>query len=334
MKDSVKIGVVGAGAIAQLAHLPVLAKMRGAQLVALCDNDRPKARALADRFAVPDVFTDIEDMLELDELDAVVVATPNHLHEPHVLAALASKRHVLVERPLSLTSRGVERILTAASRAGCTVSVANNHRYRTDVQTLSRFIQGGELGKIAGMRAGAYHFKRPAEGWRYRRAESGGGAFLDYGVPLLDLALWLGNSPDPIRVAAHMDRGRGASAVEESMIVTLECEGGLSFVFDVSSAYIGEEERWWFEVLATRGSARLAPLRVVKELNGRATDVSPSGAAGRESAFVQSYRAELAHFVAVVRGETPYDPPSDQVVLHQIVEAIYKAAEDGKEIRF
>ncbi|HEY4132695.1 MAG TPA: hypothetical protein VGM50_18925, partial [Gemmatimonadaceae bacterium] len=145
---------------------------------------------------------------------------------------------------------------------------------------------------------------------------------------------WLGNSPDPIRVAAHMDRGRGASAVEESMIVTLECEGGLSFVFDVSSAYIGEEERWWFEVLATRGSARLAPLRVVKELNGRATDVSPSGAAGRESAFVQSYRAELAHFVAVVRGETPYDPPSDQVVLHQIVEAIYKAAEDAKEIRF
>ncbi len=334
MKDSVKIGVVGAGAIAQLAHLPVLAKMRGAELAAICDNDRPKARALADRFGIPDVFTDIEDLLELDELDAVVVATPNHLHEPHVLAALASKRHVLVERPLSLTSRGVERILTAASRAGCTVTVANNHRYRTDVQTLSRFIQGGELGKIVGMRAGAYHFKRPAEGWRYRRAESGGGAFLDYGVPLLDLALWLGNSPDPVRVTAHMDRARGASAVEESMVVTLECEGGLSFVFDVSSAYVGEEERWWFEVLATRGSARLSPLRVVKELNGRATDVSPSGAAGRESAFVQSYRAELAHFLAVVRGETAYEPPNDQVTLHRIVEAIYKAAEDEKEIRF
>jgi predicted dehydrogenase len=334
MKDSVKIGIVGAGAIAQLAHLPVLAKMRGAELTAVCDNDRPKARALADRFSVPDVFTDIEDMLESDELDAVVVATPNHLHEPHVLAALASKRHVLVERPLSLTSRGVERILTAASRAGCTVSVANNHRYRTDVQTLSRFIQGGELGKIAGMRTGAYHFKRPGEGWRYRRAESGGGAFFDYGVPLLDLGLWLANYPEPVRVTAHMDRARGASAVEDSMVVTLECEGGQSFVFDVSSSYVGEEERWWFEVLATRGSARLAPLRVVKELNGRPTDVSPSGAAGRESAFVQSYRAELAHFLAVVRGETSYDPPSDQVILHKIVEAIYKAAEEGKEVRF
>src|SRR5678809_1172271 len=148
MTDAIRIGVVGAGAIAQLAHLPVLAKMRGTELAAICDNDRPKARALADRFNVADVFTDIEDLLELDDLDAVVIATPNHLHEPHVLSALAAKRHVLCERPLSLSSRGVERILSAATKAGCMVSVANNHRYRTDVQALSRFIQGGELGKI------------------------------------------------------------------------------------------------------------------------------------------------------------------------------------------
>ena len=333
MKDSVRLGVVGAGAIAQLAHIPVLSKMRGAELVAVCDNDRPKARALADRFGVPDVFTDIEDLLELDELDAVVIATPNHLHEPHALSALAAKRHVLCERPLALSSRGVERILAAASRADRKVSVANNHRYRTDVQTLSRFIAGGELGKIVGMRGGSYTFKRPSEGWRFRRVESGGGAFLDQGVPLLDLALWLGDFPEPLRVSAHMDRARSSSAVEDSMLVQLECVGGASFLFDVSSVYVGEEERWWFEVLATRGSARLAPLRVVKELNGRATDVSPSGASGRESAFIQSYRAELAHFLAMVRGEAPYEAPTDQVTLHRIVEAIYRSAEEGKEVR-
>jgi predicted dehydrogenase len=333
VKDTVRIGVVGTGAIAQLAHLPVLAKMRGAELVAVCDNDRPKARALADRFGVPDVFTDIEDLLELDELEAIIIATPNHLHEPHVLSALASKRHVLCERPLSLTSRGVERILSAAARADRTVMVGNNQRYRTDVQTLSRFIQGGELGKMAGIRAGAYHFKRPAEGWRYRRAESGGGAFLEHGVPLLDLALWIADYPEPVRVTAHMDRPRGAGAVEEAMVVQLECAGGTSFVIDVSSSYVGEQERAWFEVLAARGSARLAPLRVVKELNGRATDVSPSGAAGRESAFIQSYRAQLAHFVAVVRGETSYEPPADQVTLLRVMEAVYKSADDAKEVR-
>jgi predicted dehydrogenase len=334
MKEAVRIGVVGVGAIAQLAHLPVLAKARNARLVALCDNDRPKARGLADRFDVPDVFTDIEDLLELDELDAVVIATPNHLHEPHVLSALAAKKHVLCERPLSLTPRGVERILSASARVDRVVMVGNNHRYRTDVQTLSRFIEGGELGKLIGMRAGAYTSRRPKEGWRVRRAEAGGGVFLDHGVPLLDLALWLADYPDPVRVTAHMDRGRGATAVEEAMLVHLECDAGLSVLIDVSDAYVGQEERLWFETLAARGSARLAPLRVVKELNGRPTDVSPRGASGRESAFIQSYRAEIAHFLAVVAGETSYEPPADQVTLHRVIEAIYKSAEEGKEIRF
>src|SRR5689334_6669136 len=185
MNERVRIGVIGAGAIAQLAHLPVLSKMRGAELAAICDNDRPKARALADRFGIRDTFTDIEDLLELDDLDAVVVATPNHLHEPHVLSALAAKLNVLCERPLALNARG------------------------------------GELGKITGVRSGDYRLQRSAEGWRLRRAEAGGGAFLDLGVPLLDLALWLTDFPDAIRVNAHMDRAKGAGAVEVGMLVQI-----------------------------------------------------------------------------------------------------------------
>jgi len=332
MKPNIRVGVVGAGAIAQLAHLPLLSKLRGAQLVALCDNDRPKARALADRFDVPDVFTDIEDLLEFDELDAVVVATPNHLHEPHVLAALAAKVHVLCERPLSLSARGVERILAAATRVDRKVFVANNHRFRSDVQALDRFLRGGELGKLTGIRAGVYQPRIRHEGWRARRAEAGGGAFFDQGLPMVDLAMWLADYPAPVRVWAHMDRPRG-SAVEESALVTLECDTGVAFTFDISWAYVGYEERWWFETLSSRGSARLAPLRVIKELNAKPTDVSPGGAAARENSFNQSYRAELAHFLSVVSEETPYEAPTDQIILHRVIEAAYRSADEGKEVK-
>ena len=333
MKPAIRIGVVGVGAIAQIAHIPVLSKMRGAQLVALCDNDRPKARSLADRFGVPDVFTDIEDLLEFDELDAVIISTPNHLHEPHVLSALQAGVHVLCERPLALTSRGVERLLTAAQRAERKVAAALNHRFRSDVQALDRFLRGGELGRLTGVRAGHYQIKKSLEGWRHRRAEAGGGAFFEYGLPLLDLALWLADFPEPVRVSAQMERGRGASAVEDSMFVYLECAQGMSLAFDVTWSYIGDEDRWWFEVLASRGNARLAPLRVVKEINGKPMDVSPGGAAARESAFTQSYRAELAHFVAVLREEAQYEAPTEQVMVHRVAEAIYKSADEGKEIR-
>jgi predicted dehydrogenase len=333
MKPAIRIGVVGVGAIAQIAHIPVLSKIRGAQLVALCDNDRPKARSLADRFGVPDVFTDIEDLLEFDELDAVVISTPNHLHEPHALSALQAGVHVLCERPLAMTSRGIERILAAAQRADKKVVAALNHRFRSDVQALDRFLRGGELGRLTGVRAGHYQVKKSLEGWRHRRAEAGGGAFLEYGLPLLDLALWLADFPEPVRVSAQMERARAASAVEDSMFVYLECVQGMSLAFDVTWSYVGDEDRWWFEVLASRGNARLAPLRVVKEINAKPMDVSPGGAAARESAFTQSYRAELTHFIAILREEQDYEAPSDQVRVHRIAEAIYKSAEEGKEIR-
>jgi predicted dehydrogenase len=333
MTEPVRIGVVGAGAIAQLTHLPLLSRMRGVKLVAVCDNDRAKARALAERFDIEDTYNDIEDLLDAGELQAVVVATPNHLHEPHVPSAIAAGVDVLCERPVAMTARGVERIVNAAERAKRKVLVANNHRFRSDVQALAAFLRGGELGKLTGIRAGAYHFRRGEGGWRQRRAEAGGGAFFDYGVPLLDLALWLSDFPDAERVVAHMDRGVGKNAVEDAMLVQLTCAGGVSFNFDVMSNYVGEEERWWFESISTRGSARLAPLRVVKELHGRPTDVSPRGAAARESAFIQSYRAELAHFLAVLGGDAEYEPPTDQVTLHRVVEAIYKSADEEKEIK-
>ena len=63
-------------------------------------------------------------------------------------------------------------------------------------------------------------------------------------------------------------------------------------------------------------------------------NVSPSGAAARESPFLQSYRAELAHFVAMLQGEVPRKLPMEQVMVHKVLEAAYKAAEDGREVRF
>lgn len=329
----IRFGVVGAGAIAQTAHLPALSKTRGAELVAICDNDAAKAGALAERFGARDVFTDIDDLLELETLDAVIVATPNHLHEPHVLAAVRAGVDVLCERPLSLTTRGVERILAAAQRTGRKVAVGNNHRFRSDVQQLSRFIRGGELGALTGVRAGQLLFRGAQGGWRNRRAEAGGGAFLELGYPFLDLAMWLADFPAPVRVSAHWERGRAANAVEDRLIAQIEFATGLTFTCDVAWNYVATDDRWWFETMGARGSARLAPLRVVKLLNAKPTDVSPSGASARESLFLQSYRAELAHFGAMISGATPYEPPTDQIAVHRLLEGVYRSADEGKEIR-
>ena len=82
-----------------------------------------------------------------------------------------------------------------------------------------------------------------------------------------------------------------------------------------------------------RGRARLAPLRVSKELNGRVVDVSPAGATQRENAMLQAYRAQLAHFLAVLHGEAAYEPPTDQLLVARVVEAVYRSAAERREVR-
>lgn len=315
-RPPIRLAVLGLGAIAQTTHLPVLAKMRGVRIAALCDNDGAKARSLAQRFGVRDVYTDIEELTECPDIDGLIITTPNHLHEVHVLSA-----------------RGVERLLTAAEKAKRVVMVANNHRFRHEAQALDAFVRGGELGKVRGVRAGAYRRRAQVAPWRLRRAEAGGGALLELGLPLLDLAGWLTDFPRVTRLSASMERAKGTNAVEESALVFIECAGGFTVTIDVNANYIGDDQRWWFEIIGTKGSARLAPLRITKEIHGSPVDVSPTGAATKDTLYIQSYRSELAHFVAVLREEEPYEPPRDQVRVYKLLDAIYKAADDAKELR-
>jgi len=329
----IRFGVLGLGAIAQTAHLPVLAKMRGVEIAALCDNDAAKARGIAQRFGVKTWCTDIEDLLETPDLDAVVICSPNHAHEVHALSALKAGLHVLIERPFALNARGVERIVAAAEKADRIAMVANNHRFRHDAQTLDSFLRGGELGKLVAVRAGAYRRMGPTAPWRQRRAEAGGGAFLELGLPLLDLAGWLTDFPRVTRLSATMERPRGANAVEDAAFVMIECQGNFTVTIDTRWNYMSDEDRWWFEIIGTQGSARLSPLRITKELHGQPMDVSPSGASQRDTVTIQSYRSELAHFLAVLRGETAYEASKDSVRVYKLLDMIYKAADEAKEIR-
>jgi predicted dehydrogenase len=332
--ERLRVGIIGGGAIAQVAHLPVLKKLKTVEVQAICDTDLPKARALADRFGVKDALDDIEDLLRNEELDAVVISSPNHLHEAHVLAALSANLHVLVEKPLTVTTASVQRILKAAEKRDRIVMVGMNHRYRPDVQIVRSFVQSGELGRIESVR-GSWHIFRPSRnqlGWRQRRDLAGGGAMLDLGLSVLDLGLWLGGTPAPVRVSACLDSVGRERAVEQSGSAFVVCESGMSLFVDVTWHHLGEGERFGVGLRGSKGTAAINPLTVWKEMNGMPMDVSPTSSGSRENAFTASYRAEWAHFEAAIAGEAKLAPLQDHLVLHRVLDAIYKSAEEGRDV--
>ncbi len=334
MSDRVRVGVIGAGAIAQVAHLVTLGRLDDVDVVGICDIDVPKAQALAGRFHIPDVYDDIEDLLRYGEPDAVVVCTPNHLHEVHVVTALSSDVHVLCERPLALTASGVQRVMAEREKVGKAVLVGMNHRYRADAEAVRRFLAGGELGALRAVRV-RWHIFRPVgplAGWRERRQESGGGAMFDLGLPLVDLGLWFSGCPGAKRVTAVFSSRDGGGAVEDSACALIRCDRDHSIFVDVSWCYVGHEEKFSCEVLGDSGSAGLAPLAVFKEMHGTPVNVTPAHDAAYEDAFSASYRSEWEYFLSLVRGEQPVPELDDQLLLHQVMEAIYRSAADGCEV--
>lgn len=332
--ERLKVGIVGGGAIAQVAHLPVLKKMRGVDVQAICDTDQPKARALADRFGVKDAFDDIEELLRYEALDAVVICSPTHLHESHILAALSANLHVLVEKPLAMSATSAQRIIRLVEKYDRVLMVGVNHRYRPDVQIVRSFVQSGELGNIESVR-GSWHVFRPGRaqlGWRQRRDQAGGGAMLDLGLSILDLGLWLGGSSTPTRVSASLDPAGRERSVEQSGSAFVVCDNGMSIFVDVTWRHLGEGERFGVGLRGSKGTAGINPLNVWKELHGVAVDVSPTGSVSRENAFTASYRAEWAHFQAAIAGEAKIPSLQEHLTLHKVLDAIYRSAFDGRDV--
>ncbi|MEK6688543.1 MAG: Gfo/Idh/MocA family oxidoreductase [Gemmatimonadota bacterium] len=333
MTDSLRLGIIGAGAVFQVAHLPVLRKLKGVELAGFCDADLAKARALASRHGVANVYDDIEDLFTHESPDAVLICTPNHLHEVHTLTALAAGAHVLVEKPFALSVRAAERVARQADKSGKVVMVGVNHRYRSDSQAIRSFVQSGELGALDSLQAG-WHMARPSRaplGWRQRREESGGGAMLDLGLTLIDLCLWLAGNPTPVRVSASLG-GRSERSVEQSGCALIHCEGGLSVFVDVTWRHIGEGEHFGAGVRGAKGSASMNPLRVWKEMHGVTHDVSPTSSLSREGIFQASFRAQWAHFLAAIDGKAPVPPLEEAVTALRVLEAIYRSATEGQDI--
>ena len=334
MSDTVRIGIVGAGAVVQVAHLPALRRMKGVAVTAICDNDVPKARAIAQRHGNLDVYDDIQDLLGSGSVDAVAVCTPNHMHEVHVQAALSAGMHVLVEKPLSTSAAGVQKTIRLAEKSDRVVMVGMNHRYRPDTQAVRSFVQGGELGEVTSVR-GSWHVFKPARamlGWRRRMELAGGGAMLDLGLTMIDLSLWLAGTLTPARISAVLERPDRKDAVEEAGSAFVVCAEGAALFVDVTWHHVGEGERFGVGIRGTKGSAGINPLHVWKELHGVPTDVTPTGGGSRESQFTAAFRAEWAHFLAAIRGEAKAPDLHEQVVLHRIMDAIYKAAADGRDV--
>ena len=332
-RRKVRIGVIGTGATSQLMHLPILSERRDVELAAVSDPDDLKARNVARRFGVSRVLDD--DALVADEgIDGVVVCAPSFLHESFAVACLKAGKHVLVERPLALSAGGVRWVMKAAAEAGRGMLPGMAHRYQPNVRAFRAAVGEGVLGRLSSVRVTWLNraVRRPRGGWRRRALESGGGALMDLGVPTLDLALWVMGYPELERVSA-VTLGDDTDVEEEAHLHAVTRDGA-TLSLAASWRLHAPDDRHQLEVFGSAGSAVLSPLSIFREEAGRTIDATPRYPTprGGETLFTNGYRRLLDHFVAVVAGRVPAEPPAEQAILMDLVDSAYESAREGREV--
>lgn len=328
----IRVGIVGAGAISQIVHLPIFVEREDVEVVALADRDAHKAEMLSRRYSVP-IVMDTDEMLSVEDLDAVVLCTPNPLHEDMAIAALDAGKHVLVERPLATTSEGTQRVVDKARASGKVVSIGLPHRFRPEVIALRSFVQGGELGDLHAVRGSWLTRTTPAgkTSWR-KEPGAAGGALIDLGIPALDLCLWTTDYPTVRRVSCILSKGQ--DTVEHSATLLLETDQGVAMTLEVSSRYFAAEDRFYVRVMGTDGSGSLPPLEVYRQVGGRPMEVTPRQPRprGGENPYTNAYRRLLDDFVRQITGLRDLAIPQEQVELMRIIEAAYRSAEEGRGV--
>lgn len=330
--EKVKIGIVGLGWVAQVVHLPILSKLGEAEIVAVCDRDKSRGRLVAEKFGIKSLYTDVTQMLESEQMDAVIVSTSTDSHKDVAIAALKAGKDVLVEKPIARKYDEAAAIAEAVKVSKRKLMVGMNHRFRPDTMLLKSFLEGKELGKVFYTKAGWLRKKNNDTTWLTQKEKSGGGVFIDLGIVMLDMAFWMMGFPDAKRVSAT-NFNHTTKHVEDTSCVNITMKNGSLINIEVSWSMQVLDDLYYCNIYGTDGTASLNPLRINKELHGNIVNLAPAKMDPPQHLFKRSYENELKHFLGAVKNIHPVISTADEAVQRmKIVDAVYKSVRTGKEV--
>ncbi|HEV3139439.1 MAG TPA: Gfo/Idh/MocA family oxidoreductase [Vicinamibacterales bacterium] len=253
---TIHFGLIGAGNISD-THARALHTIPGAEMAAVYAPVRARAEQFAARHGGA-AFDALEPMLARRPLDVVVIGTPSGLHAEHGIVAAEHGLHVLVEKPIDVTTARADALIETAARSGVTLGVIFQDRLKPDVQRLKALVDGGRLGTPILANARVKWYRPPAyyrdSRWRGTWALDGGGALINQGVHTVDLLLWLFG---PVRrVFAKTIAALHAIEVEDTAVAVLEfANGAIGTLEAATSAYPGYSRQ--IELTGSNGTVRL-----------------------------------------------------------------------------
>ena len=363
-----QVGVIGCGGIANQKHFPALTSQADkCEIVAFCDILIERAEEAAKKYGIDGakVYKDYNDLLSDPEIDVVHVCTPNVSHCPITVAAFGAGKHVLCEKPMAATTEDAKKMMDAWKKSGKKFTIGYQNRFRPDAQMLKRTCEEGKLGEVYFAKAHAVRRRAvPTWGVFPDKSKQGGGPLIDIGTHALDITLWCMDNYKPVSVMGSVFEKLGhlPEAVEGNMFgpwdpETYEVEdSAFGFIKMENEATIFLESSWALNVKDSREAATTlcgtkAGAEMVGGMSSEGYDLvinETTGGVLTEEHISQ--KGEVAFFAgaddrneaakecrqwmeAILNDTEPLVKPEQAFVVTQILDAIYKSAAEGKEIK-
>ncbi len=311
-----RIGIVGSGFMG-LTHAAAVENLAGLQLAGIAGGRR--AAALAEKHGVVEA-ADATALADRDDVDALIITTPHHLHAADTIYALNHGKDVLVEKPMATTLEDCDAMMEAARRSGCTLALGFQQRYRKNNREARRLVQEGALGQVHLVQVNMLPSVGPMmadpgfeKSWHWWRDARSVGHILNSGPHAVDLLRWIFGA-EVQHVSALCLTTQADSPVEDTTAALLKFSNGTICALTSSCvapdpAFPGEEFR--FRFMGSKGVMDLDPyveLRLSQD--GKLNTVSVQPAVGHQESGtllgpkrMQAYEDQLRNFVLAAQGQ-------------------------------
>lgn len=350
MSKKLKIGIIGSGGIAQGCHMPGYASVPDlCEIVAVCDVNPETAQKAAEKFGVTRYGTDMWDIVNDPEIDAVSIATPNKYHHGPTIASLQAGKHVLCEKPLAMNAQEAREMCAAARDAQRILMVGFQTRFGGPGQFMRQYIDSGSMGDIYYARAQALR-RRGVPGWGVfiDKEQQGGGPLVDIGVHILDFTLYLMGYPKPVSVFGQTwdmlgknpdlynqwgDYDRAKYTVEDFAVGLIKFENGSAITLESSFMANMEGDPFQTQLFGTKAGAIVRawgdePVKIFTEQNRQLFTMSPQNVPNVESSHILEVQAFVR---AILEGKPSPVPGECGLILNAIFDAMYRSSETGRE---
>ncbi len=337
---SVRVALIGCGNIAVKGHIPAYAGLPNASITAVCDGVAEIATA-AGELTGATTYTDFDELLSTEDVDAVDICTPPWTHAELAIKAAEAGKHILCEKPIAPSLEDADEMIAAAAAAGVTLMAGQTRRFDDRYRTVKEQIDAGQVGRPVYVRRSERQLLPfPADAW-YWDTSVGGGVILDIGVHASDLLRWLFDD-EPVEVYAVAGAVSAAAAEAHSFdyaqITFKFADGGIGFA-ETSWAHPGDFGGGQYaalDVVGTDGKIEYSD----RDSNPMLTLSADTGLSlPRYFALMSStefaFAAEIAAFVdAVATGSESVLDPADARAAVAMALAAQESAVTGKVVRF